>query len=141
MNPLSNLVIATRSAAVLLAVLSLGGCACLELCGSCDDGYCGDACYAEWPCFGYRSTCWRPWPGECITCPSPFLPPETVTSPAPMPGDVPMPPLPMPMPATPPAAPNPIPGEEQLGEFSSRRHQLENQYSLGGLRWAPADSP
>jgi hypothetical protein len=23
-----------------------------------------------YPCFGYHSTCWRPWPVECVTCPS-----------------------------------------------------------------------
>jgi hypothetical protein len=27
------------------------------------------------PCYGFYSTCWRPWPGECPTCPSPFAPP------------------------------------------------------------------
>jgi len=25
-------------------------------------------------CFGFHSTCWRPWPEECVTCPSPYAP-------------------------------------------------------------------
>jgi hypothetical protein len=25
------------------------------------------------PCFGFHSTCWRPWPVECPVCPAPVV--------------------------------------------------------------------
>jgi hypothetical protein len=80
-------------------------------------------------CFGYHSTCWRPWPEECPTCPpftlpppaeqvlpgAPMAEPPTVepAPPTPQPEAAPPQPLlpPMPAPATnlPPANPGPMP--------------------------------
>lgn len=142
----------------------LGGCACHGECHTVDY-----SCYSVWPCFGFNSTCWRPWPEECVTCPSPYaafplkgelLPgaplPESPTPELPMP----MPPLPVqpmpeasPAPANPPASIRPQSYEAPLaegpselapihrGETSSRRRSLEANYSLDSLRWAPTDNP
>lgn len=68
------------------------------------------ACYGEgYPCFGYHSTCWRPWPEECPTCPSfAIMPPpqEQILK------DVPMSHEPLP-PAGPVPTPAPVPEPEQ----------------------------
>src|SRR3954470_2519601 len=51
-------------------------------CGLCHR--CQDPCpAAPYSCYGFYSTCWRPWPEECPTCPSyAIVPPprETVLS-------------------------------------------------------------
>ena len=54
-------------------------------------------CYDTPLCFGYYSTCWRPWPEECPNCPSPSMPPPTeqVVPPPPLTVE-PLPPRPMP---------------------------------------------
>jgi hypothetical protein len=46
------------------ALGALSGCCCSQhdQCQECYPGGFG--------CFGYHSTCWRPWPEECPTCPS-----------------------------------------------------------------------
>jgi hypothetical protein len=70
-------------------------------------------CYPAWACFGYHSTCWQPWPAECVTCPSPFLAPIISSDKAPPlePAVVPDAELPVPLPAIddapPPANPPP----------------------------------
>jgi hypothetical protein len=110
---------ATTLAASLAATL-VAGCACTDHCGPADA-----CCFVDWPCFGYHSTCWRPWPEECVACPSPYLmlvqPAEAVPAPATpdsqtpdrglpvQPSPEPMPPMPVPMPAI-PAAPGAPPG-------------------------------
>jgi hypothetical protein len=134
--------------AITLALLaaSVSGCACHEVCEPCNfQGY------AAWPCYGYHSTCWRPWPAECVPCPSPFMPVELPAGeavPVPDPG---VPPMPLPMPVEPapalPAVPfgEPAPGEQPAVEnpqgASSRRRAAESQvFHLESLRWAPTDS-
>jgi len=46
--------------------LLLSGCANARRCADCEG-------YSIPGCHGYHSTCWRPWPEECVTCPSPFM--------------------------------------------------------------------
>lgn len=92
-----------------LLACSLGGCACHGECNTVDY-----SCYAVWPCFGYQSTCWRPWPEECVTCPSPYsaLPATGEVLPGAPLIEGGRPELPMPMPPAPvqpiPAQPVPI---------------------------------
>lgn len=147
-------------------VLLSSGCAYHHACEGHD--FHPSDCYATWPCFGYHSTCWRPWPGECLTCPSPFLPgelpaesPKTELMPVPS-----EPALPVPMPegvdpnvppmpgVQEPAAP--APGVPQPGESlpqgalreessSRRRGNVEQAIEvrpihLESLRWAPTDN-
>jgi len=56
-------------------------------------------------CYGYHSTCWRPWPAECPNCPSfAIVPPprEEILSDVPMQQNPPLQKLP---PPEPPAMP------------------------------------
>ena len=127
---------------LLSAVVGASGCACHD---------CVFEGYAAWPCFGYHPTCWQPWPGECLPCPSPFLPLEEGKSelvPSPLPGDPPMPlptpeaPLPPVEPAPAPAVPptQPAPEEGAADELSSRRTAENQAQYLQSLRWAPTDN-
>ena len=127
--------------AILLATCWLGGCACHTV----NVDHCAGDSFVVWPCFGYHSTCWRPWPGECIACPSPFTPvelPPSETVPSPMPGLSPMPlPAPEAAPPVPDAPPaDPPAGDNSLLEPSSRRRAESQVHYLETLRWAPADS-
>lgn len=89
----------------------------------CDaEGPCGDGCNVPPPptinsdCYGFRFTCWHPWPehcqpqcngeGECLPANStPVVPPPPMPEPA----------IPeSPMPAEPPAAPMPSAADEQM---------------------------
>jgi hypothetical protein len=85
-SPIANRV----SLALVLTLLGLGsGCACHGPQG----GWCGrhGGQYFGGPlpvCFGFSSTCWNPWPAECVTCPTPFGP-EGIDS---LPGSKPLPP-------------------------------------------------
>lgn len=144
----------SRTAKLIAAALvaaSLGGC-----CGPFGAHHdCPQGCYSDWSCFGYHSTCWRPWPEECIDCPSPFLPVglSTEAVPAPHPSDAPLtldpaapivpaegnPAVPGEANPAPPAVP-PLP-ENGQGESSRRRIENGEQYSLENLRWAPAGNP
>jgi hypothetical protein len=118
------------SLAVIAALVGpASGCAC----HGPRQGWCGEhggqffSGYVP-VCFGYSSTCWHPWPGECITCPTYAFPPQVSeplpaakpiqpeTSVPPMPLEVPMPEpssaeanLP---PATTPQPPAPQPEEQ-----------------------------
>ena len=81
-------------AGLLFATVVAAGCA---NCSSCNErgalglpAYCG---YGSGPpCFGFTSTCWRPWPEECPNCP-PYtlnaLPPEALPpdNPQPLPAN------------------------------------------------------
>jgi hypothetical protein len=135
---------------LLLALVGASGCT------AGGAGHFGHDCafegYAAWPCFGYHPTCWHPWPGECLPCPSPFLPLDegkTELVPSPLPGETPMPlptpeaPLPpiepAPAPAVPPAQPTPDEGAA-ADEFSSRRTAENQAQYLQSLRWAPTDN-
>jgi hypothetical protein len=55
-----------KAIAVTAAALSVAwlGCAGHECCRH--SPYCGPG----YNCYGYYSTCWRPWPEECPNCPS-----------------------------------------------------------------------
>ncbi len=141
MNAVQEQLSRLAKAAIVLATCCLGGCACHEV----HVEQCAGDSFAVWPCFGYHSTCWRPWPAECIACPSPFTPMEVPSGepvPTPTPGLAPMP-LPTPdaappMPALPPTdAP---PGDNSQYEPSSRRRAESQVQYLETLRWAPADS-
>jgi hypothetical protein len=147
-------------------LLASGGCAYHRACGEVHT----IDCYAAWPCYGYHSTCWRPWPGECISCPSPFLPGEPPDeAPASELMPMPMPPVPS-DPASPAAVPeatdpaNPAdprdesassrrrtPGVQvfnvqttglQIRESQSHESQAYKSQALNleSLRWAPTDS-
>src|SRR5262245_52953002 len=116
---------------MLPAALALGGCACCDVCCPCDDHACRSICYSAWPCFGYHSTCWQPWPAECVTCPPPFtpgsaksetLPPAVDASQPVVPGVDPTPPTPPANsnPASPLPTPSAVPRTDQQSESSSR---------------------
>lgn len=144
-----------------LALLVSSGCAYHRACEGHDFQH--SDCYATWPCFGYNSTCWRPWPGECLTCPSPFLPgempaespkselmpvPSEPAPPVPVPegADPNVPPMPGVEPAVPaPAAPQPGESLPQESSSSRRRGNVEQAIevrpiNLESLRWAPTDN-
>ncbi|MEX2172993.1 MAG: hypothetical protein WD872_01440 [Pirellulaceae bacterium] len=128
-------------ACLLLLVPLATGCHCTASWCSPPAQHAVEVVHWDSMCFGYHSTCWRPWPAECLPCPSPFsLPPlgEVIESPqpdelpaipfdsAPMP-EVPLPAAPMPeaspappnLPDVPPSAPQPV------GQTSARRHWLD----------------
>lgn len=148
---------AWRALVVLAAALASG---CASLHGGPHYHRACFNCYPAWACFGYHSTCWQPWPAECVTCPSPFLAPIISSDKAPPlePVIVPDADLPMPLPATDaapppadptPANPSPPPGDNSWNEPSSRRRvnaeaqsvsyeTSERPYEMGSLRWAPA---
>lgn len=98
-----------------IAVAALGGC-----CSGRHD-HCGH--HSDYPaysfgCFGYHSTCWRPWPEECPTCPSfAILPPpqETVLKDVPFNQHEMLPPGIDPLPAKEPVPPpeEPVPAPEE----------------------------
>lgn len=59
-----------------LGITQLAGCCCndaLKWCAPDSYGYSQCQVYEGIgpACFGYHSTCWRPWPEECQTCPPP----------------------------------------------------------------------
>jgi hypothetical protein len=137
---------------VVLAAALVSGCACMD--GGHHPHRACFNCYSAWPCFGYHSTCWQPWPAECVTCPSPFLAPVLSGDKGPPlePAAVPDAVLPMPVPANEaapaPANLGPAPSDNSWNGPSSRRRAAEAQpvsyetserpYELGSLRWAPA---
>jgi hypothetical protein len=148
---------AWRALVVLAAALASG---CASVHGGPHHHRACFNCYPAWACFGYHSTCWQPWPAECVTCPSPFLAPIVSGDKTPPlePVIVPDPDLPMPLPAIEsaplpanptPANPGPTPGDNSWNEPSSRRRvkpeaqnvsyeTSDGPYEMGSLRWAPA---
>jgi hypothetical protein len=72
-----------RVVVALLGAIGLSGC-CAGHSGN-RGGRGGGECFAAYvpACFGYSSTCWHAWPGECITCPTHTFPPQSAE---PLPG-------------------------------------------------------
>jgi hypothetical protein len=100
-----------------------------------------ECCGPSFACFGYHSTCWRPWPEECTTCPSfAILPPpqETILKDMPL-GHEPLPPAevtPMP-PAENEPAPVVDPPQEEEGRKSNSQIR---KVSKKRIRVVPADN-
>ena len=104
----------------VLLVAQLVGCQCGETCGPCSYDNSCEGCPGSGmlgispPCHGYHTTCWRPWPEECVTCPAPSrLPPAFEVNEEPRPAVTPQDPtepLPLPPQPEPPATPS-EPGE------------------------------
>jgi hypothetical protein len=96
--------------AVLLGSLLFGfGSATAKAQGRCVEGYVhGQHGYFGGPptCFGYYSTCWRPWPAECYPCPT-FA--EILANP-----EVIAPAVPLPSEEMPTPAPAPVINRSQL---------------------------
>jgi hypothetical protein len=106
-----------RKGILCLSLATTGGCACFD--GPChDQGAIASPPGFGFPtpmCYGYHSTCWRPWPEECPPCP-PYALAETFGKPMPggpmMPMDSPIPETPVegiPIPAIAPEPPLPAP--------------------------------
>jgi len=122
--------------AALLPLLAAGCCAGYHnhsgQAASCEAG---PGWYETPLCFGFYSTCWRPWPEECPSCPSFALPqaaeqvlpgpaaPAPAQPMAPMPELTPPQPMPQPSPPMPPAAP-PMPMPEPAQPPAGAAYEL-----------------
>ena len=104
-----------------LGISQLTGCCCDDPCASCPS--------VSWdsPCHGYHSTCWRPWPEECLTCPAPIWSPasaapskesDSVIAPE-------VPREPMPLPVNP--EPQPIPPQAEPEKTPKSVEPSKNQ--------------
>jgi hypothetical protein len=122
-------------------VLSLTWAA-LALSGCCWGGHdpCAHCYPAGFGCFGYHSTCWRPWPEECPTCPSfAIIPPpqETILKDVPL-GHEALPPADItPMP---PPDGEPAPVVEPPEEGHRQNPQIRKVSKKRMIRPAPADN-
>jgi hypothetical protein len=112
---------------LVLGLMLLGlasGCACQGPQGGCCGHQCGPFFGGPLPvCFGFSTTCWHPWPAECVACPTPFAGMEPLPTSKPLPPSSPAEPLDSAVPepsalepvipqATPPQPPAPEPDEQ-----------------------------
>jgi hypothetical protein len=133
-------------ALLALPLSAVAGCA---TCSTCDEPLAsysyrhqGPCYYGPMMCFGYHSTCWRPWPEECPPCPPYTLTPELAESVAPpMPQATPLPPpgseLPLPMPAVPSPSDR---GYYSTPDDTNLRPHVEVGFASQPVRLAPPES-
>ena len=114
--------VATEIAGLLLALLTISGCACsCPRCAPITSPGWQPGCGVPNPCYGYFSTCWRGWSPQCAPCPS-----FAATSVAPLERVLPAEPLPG------------LPGShEQLGpEVPAPRTETPSSgFIPSGLNW------
>jgi hypothetical protein len=123
------------SAAIVL--LLAWAAAALSGCCSGKHDHCAECYPPSFACFGYHSTCWRPWPEECPTCPSyAIIPPpqETLIDDVPLHQEALPPPEVSPTP--PPDEPAPV-VEPQEGRIENPQIR---KVSKKRLRAAPTDN-
>jgi hypothetical protein len=134
-----------------LALATVAGCACCNTCEEPLANYSyrhhGPCYFGPLLCFGYHSTCWRPWPEECPPCPPFTLTPEMVEPVAPVPRTLPDATLPSPggeIPSPMPATPSP----SDRGYYSTpdereqrpQRVHMETGFASEPVRLAPLES-